>query len=142
MRRTLPPLLSILLPFVLLAQPTFQRIVRSDFGQARAIDRNGSGELYVAARHTDSTTLVNAVQLIKYDPTGALVWGKLITEPDPGSLFQASAIVSTADGGVVVTGHHVVGASADSTFVIKFDGLGNVLLVRAIPRQRNQLHCL
>lgn len=83
---------------------------------------DGSGNSYLVGNVNDGD-IVAGIQLVKYDPSGTLVWDKVYRTNPLSATFADKMLVDTA-GNIFIAGHGVFGASNDF-YVIKLDGNGD-----------------
>ncbi|MFA7304175.1 MAG: hypothetical protein WC015_06680, partial [Methanoregula sp.] len=69
-------------------------------------------------------TFTSSATLIRFDKEGTVVWSRPITESDP---VDPRMILSTSDGGFLVTGYTINGDSLVGPWIAKTDGSGSVL---------------
>jgi hypothetical protein len=91
------------------------------------IDRAQDGG-YVAVLATRegfmADDFTSAATLIRLDARGTVLWSRPLTE---SSQVEPRAVLSTSDGGFLVTGYALSGDSPIGPWIVKTDGSGNVL---------------
>ncbi|MCB0791239.1 MAG: T9SS type A sorting domain-containing protein [Flavobacteriales bacterium] len=107
---------------------TYQKILEADLGEGRVMTTMSNGDVVLGARHSDFMANVNAVQLVRFDATGQVLWGrKLSNAADPTDYLVLNDVAHAANGDILLCGSHGYGTQGDSAFVIRTDGAGSVL---------------
>ncbi len=118
---------------VLLAQKTWGGL-SNDFGRGVAVDAD-SGNIYVTG-YTYSFGLGNpthaSLTLLKYDPTGSLLWQRIWSGSGNGNDLGYGVAVD-ASGNVYVTGAtNSFGGTGYQVLLLKFDSSGSLLWQKTV----------